>query len=91
MGCYIFPTAAAIIHFFLRKKFPKLRTKDHSMLNTLFLGAAIFGVVDHAWNRELFLFNWFDLALGVVITLSILAVWRLIVLREQMHKVPVKN
>ncbi|MBU1974806.1 MAG: hypothetical protein KKG59_00205, partial [Nanoarchaeota archaeon] len=51
-------------------------------LNQLFLGGAIFGVVDHLWHGELFLLGekpLMDLALGVVITVAIFAVWGLMV------------
>ena len=41
-------------------------------------GGGVFGVVDHLWNGELFLVGanrlW-DLALGVAITLAIVAAW----------------
>jgi hypothetical protein len=48
----------------------------------MFLGAAIFGVIDHLWNGELFLIstNWImDLALGFTITGGIIGSWGLIV------------
>lgn len=44
----------------------------------MFYGGAIFGVIDHLWNGELFLVseNWVkDLLLGVVIAAAILAGW----------------
>jgi hypothetical protein len=80
MGCYTVPTAAAIIHFFMRKKNPRLKAdKKQIWLNHLFLGAAIFGVVDHLWNGELFMFSFMDFMLGCVITISILASWLVMV------------
>ena len=83
MGCYTIPAAAAIIHFFTRKKVPSLKgNKYHLWLNQLFLGGAIFGVVDHWWNRELFAFSLRDLLLGVVITLVTFAVWGYLVLYD---------
>ena len=51
---------------------------------------AIFGVIDHWWNGELFLFGGnflLDLALGVTITLTILFVWvSLVVFDKLAHK-----
>ena len=44
----------------------------------MFYGAALFGVIDHGWNGELFLVSENaakDLMLGVVIALVTLAVW----------------
>lgn len=46
------------------------------------LGGAIFGIVDHLWNGELFLISeepMMDILLGVTITISIFVVWALIV------------
>ena len=83
MVCYIVPTTAAIVHFFARKKFPRLgNSRYHSWLSQLFLGGAVFGIVDHWWNRELFLIGkniLSDLALGVTITLVIVIVWAIMV------------
>lgn len=87
MGCYIIPATAAIAHFFMRKKIPSFRTKYYLWLNQLLLGGAIFGIVDHWWNGELFLLGenlLLDLALGVTITLIILVVWGYIVLFDKL-------
>jgi hypothetical protein len=79
MGCYIIPSVAAVVHYFVRKKNKKL-DKDHYhlWLNLLFFGAAIFGFVDHAWNKEL-LFRadtfFLDMTLGFAITLSLTIIW----------------
>ena len=55
MGCYIVPVVAAIIHYFFRKKIPSWKNNTHhDWLNLLFIGGAIFGVIDHLWNGELF-------------------------------------
>lgn len=78
MGCYVIPAIAAITHYCMRKKNPRFNTKNHRWLNLMFLGAGIFGVVDHLWNGELFLFSLPDLALGFVITAVILAAWQII-------------
>jgi hypothetical protein len=90
MVCYIVPTVAAIAHFFMRKKFVSMNNKHHAWLNLLFLGGAVFGFVDHLWNGELFYGGnlVMDLALGVVITLAILLVWKIIVVFD---KASVKN
>jgi FtsH-binding integral membrane protein len=75
MGCYTVPLTAAIIHFFARKK-PTLKSnKYHLWLNQLFLGGALFGVVDHIWNGDLLKFSLSDLLLGFVITLVTVLVW----------------
>ena len=52
-------------------------------LSLLFYGGALFGVVDHLWNRELFLITEnlaSDLLLGVVIALSMVLVWGIMLL-----------
>jgi len=43
----------------------------------MFYGGALFGIVDHIWNGELFASQNIvkDLSLGVVISLSILVSW----------------
>lgn len=43
----------------------------------MFYGGALFGIVDHIWNGELFTSGNIvkDLSLGVVISLSILVSW----------------
>ena len=84
MACYIVPTVAAIAHFFMRKKIPKIQNKHNLWLNQLFLGGAIFGIVDHAWNKELFLFTLKDLYLGITITAIIFIAWKIIVLRDKL-------
>jgi hypothetical protein len=47
----------------------------------MFLGGALFGIIDHLWNGELFLIskNWImDLSLGFVITSGIMGSWGII-------------
>jgi hypothetical protein len=47
----------------------------------MFYGAALFGVIDHLWNGELFLVseNWIkDAILGVLITAGVIAAWKTI-------------
>lgn len=81
MVCYVVPTIATIIGFIRQRK---LKRKDtHSYwLNLMLLGGALFGVIDHWWNGELYLIseNWImDLALGFTITGGILGSWGIIV------------
>lgn len=79
MVCYSIPVAAAIIHFVSRKKITRLQNNVHHLwLNLLLAGGAIFGLVDHLWNGELFLIGeapLMDLLLGVAITVMIFVVW----------------
>jgi hypothetical protein len=47
----------------------------------MFYGGSLFGIIDHLWNKELFLIseNWLrDLLLGAVITIGIIVAWRVI-------------
>jgi len=81
MACYIVPTVAALIHLFMRKKIPNFQVSQHRWLSNLLFGGAIFGLVDHAWNRELLLFSLPDLALGFTITAAILIAWKVMVFR----------
>ena len=83
MCCYIIPTLTAIMHFFLRKKIPIWReNKHHTWLSMLLFGGSIFGIVDHLWNKELFLIGKnfiYDIFLGITITLVILGTWACLV------------
>jgi hypothetical protein len=76
--CYTVPTTAAIVTTFMwRSK----KTVSLFWLMLMFYGGALFGVIDHLWNGELFLISkeWLkDLSLGVVITVVILIVWGII-------------
>jgi hypothetical protein len=82
MVCYIVPVAGSIAHFFARKKIPSWKhSQKQRTLTNLLLGGAIFGVVDHLWNGELFLIGpniAKDLMLGVTITVTIVGVWLVI-------------
>ncbi len=84
MVCYAVPTVAAIIHYATRKNISSWKTSTHQLwLTLLLLGSAIFGVVDHLWNGELFLIGenlGFDLLLGVVITIVTIAIWSILVI-----------
>ncbi|OGS40410.1 MAG: hypothetical protein A3K77_02230 [Euryarchaeota archaeon RBG_13_31_8] len=84
MVCYAVPTVVAIIHYATRKNISSWKTSTHQLwLTLLLLGSAIFGVVDHLWNGELFLIGediGFDLLLGVVITIVTIAIWTILVI-----------
>ena len=73
--CYTIPVIGAIVTSSLWSK-----TKNIKIwwLNLLLWGGAVFGFVDHLWNRELFLISkdWLkDIGLGVVITVMIVMAW----------------
>ena len=84
MVCYVVPTIAAIIHHGLRKNIMVWKKSTHHLwLSLLLVGGAIFGVVDHWWNGELFLVSEnivSDLLLGVVITALIFVAWGITVI-----------
>ena len=92
MGCYVVPTVAAIAHFYIRKHNPTLKADSYQRwLNLLFVGGAIFGVVDHMWYGELFMLGHnpiADLMLGVVITVVTYIAWKFMVIYD---KVTSKN
>ncbi len=73
--CYLGPTTAAIVTTFMWKTKKTLRL---FWLMLMFYGGALFGVIDHLWNGELFLVSkeWVkDLSLGGVITVGIILAW----------------
>jgi hypothetical protein len=77
MVCYIIPTIATIIEFIRNRK----KGQRNHQLNLMFLGGALFGIIDHLWNGELFLIskNWImDLSLGFIITGGIIGSWGVI-------------
>lgn len=78
--CYIVPIITLIFLTIIRKGL-KIKEPEKGWLFLLLLGASIFGFVDHLWNGEIFLIGENpikDIALGVVITISVFGVWRLI-------------
>jgi len=83
MVCYVVPAVAAVVHYATRRNIVNWKTSTHQLwLGLLLLGGAIFGIVDHLWNGELFLIGEniaSDLLLGVVITVSIFVIWAIIV------------
>lgn len=87
MGCYLVPTVVLLFQFAASRGIPAWKkNKEQTWLTLLLLGGALFGVVDHAWNGELFLFGehlvW-DLALGVLITAVIFGIWSVMVIRDR--------
>jgi len=87
MVCYTIPTAAAIVHYIMRRKIKGWREDVYqSWLNLLLAGGAIFGVVDHLCNGEIFLIGenvLLDLLLGVIITTAIVLIWDMIVIIDK--------
>jgi len=76
--CYTVPLAAAIATSFIWKRKKMLKIW---WLSLMFYGGSLFGIIDHLWNRELFLIseNWLkDLFLGVVITAVIILAWKVV-------------
>lgn len=83
MVCYVVPAAAAIVHYIMKRNIRGWKEDVHQLwLNLLLIGGAIFGVVDHLWNGELFLIGknvLLDLMLGITITAVIILVWEALV------------
>jgi hypothetical protein len=83
MVCYVVPTAAAIAHFIMRRNITSLKGNTyHLWLSFLLGGGAIFGLVDHFWNGELFLTGEYlllDIMLGVSITFAIVVIWAILI------------
>ena len=83
MVCYLVPAIAAIVHHGFRKSNTSWKkSTSHLWLSLLLTGGAIFGLVDHLWNGELFLFGenlLVDLLLGVTITVAIVVAWFIII------------
>lgn len=74
--CYTMPLAAAVISSIVWSS--QRRGPAVWWLNLLLYGGALFGVVDHLWNGELFLIGeapLMDLLLGVTITAAIFGGW----------------
>ena len=96
MVCYTVPAVAAIVHYGLRKtKSSWKKSTSQLWLSLLLSGGAIFGIVDHLWNGELFLFGEnliLDLLLGVTITFTIIIAWFIVVnLKKTTLEKPLKQ
>jgi len=73
--CYAGPVAGAIVSSLVWGKTKSIKVW---WLSLLYWGGALFGVIDHLWNGELFLISGDivkDLLLGAVITVSIFIFW----------------
>ncbi len=60
----------------------------------MFLGASVFGTIDHFWNGEFFMLNanWFsDIILGATITLGITAVWGILALGHMLPSLAISS
>jgi hypothetical protein len=85
MVCYIVPLVATIMGTVHRKSLHKHDV--HGLwLNIMLLGGALFGLIDHAWNAQLFLSaNWMmDMALGGTITAGIFVSWGIIAFKDRL-------
>ena len=85
--CYAIPVAGAVVSSLIWRK-----KKDLKLwwLSLMFYGGALFGVIDHLWNKELFLVSENlikDLLLGVVISLGILICWSVILFLSKVNPV----
>ena len=81
--CYAGPLAAAAVTTAI---WAKTKSEKIWWLNLMFWGGALFGVIDHWWNGELFLISEHivkDLLLGVVIVAGILISWGILVARRK--------
>ena len=77
--CYIAPVMGAVVTSVVWSKTKSIKVW---WLNLMFYGGALFGVIDHLWNGELFLISGnivSDLLLGVTITAIILVSWGVMV------------
>lgn len=78
--CYAVSLAAALTSSAI---YAKTKNGKIYLLNLMLWGGALFGFIDHLWNKELFFISKDianDLLLGLVITLAIFFVWGLIIL-----------
>ena len=89
--CYTVPLAGAVITSLIYHKKKEAKTW---WLALMFYGGALFGVIDHLWNGELFLISpniYKDLLLGIVITASILICWGIILILTKKNLAPAYN
>ncbi|MCL5011365.1 MAG: hypothetical protein M1594_00500 [Candidatus Marsarchaeota archaeon] len=79
MVCYVIPLASAIALQIGSKN----KNAQKWWLILMLYGGAVFGIIDHIWNGELFLISGnilSDLLLGLVITITIVISWSVFVL-----------
>lgn len=86
MVCFILPTIAWGM-VYAHRRIGKRGDAEGHRLNLLLAGGAVFGLVDHWWNGELYPPAGADIAsdlvLGVLITAAIYAVWFAMLLVKQ--------
>ncbi len=73
--CYVAPVMGAVITSVL---WGKKKSVKVWWLTLMFGGGALFGIIDHLWNGELFFISEnivSDLLLGIAIAAAILVVW----------------
>ena len=95
MVCYTVPMIAAIGHIIMRRNITSWKESAHHLWLSLLLGGgAIFGLVDHWWNGELFYIGdniIMDLSLGIAITVTILVIRTIMfTLDKNKSKKPIK-
>jgi hypothetical protein len=81
--CYAVPAVSAVVTSVV---WGKTKSVKIWWLNLLLWGGAIFGVIDHLWNGELFLISKnmvSDLMLGVAITAVIFVGWSITVVTSK--------
>ncbi|NQT95346.1 MAG: hypothetical protein HQ572_02745 [Candidatus Omnitrophica bacterium] len=81
--CYAAPLVGAVVTTTVWSKTKDVRTW---WLMLMFYGGALFGVIDHWWNGELFLISEnivSDLLLGVTISAFILIAWGAMVIASK--------
>ncbi len=77
--CYVFPTAGAVIASAI---WHKTKSVKIWWLSLMFWGGALFGLIDHLWNKELFMISENiagDLMLGTTIMAAIFIFWVMVV------------
>lgn len=77
--CYAAPLVGAVV---TTVAWSKTKSVKIWWLTLLFYGGALFGVIDHLWNGELFLISEkivSDLMLGLAITAITLITWGIVV------------
>lgn len=88
--CYTIPLVATLILNGI-KKAKKTESPHLERLNLLFLGGTMMLVVDHLWNKEIFLIGENivgDLLLGAVMTGAILVFWGIMVWSQRRQAMP---
>ncbi len=81
--CYTAPLVGAIV---TSVAWSKTKSVKIWWLTLMFYGGALFGVIDHLWNGELFLISEniiSDLLLGVTITAIIFVSWGIAVISSK--------